>query len=155
LVGTIQTGITLLRLGDLTRFISHAVIVGFTLGAATLLVLDQLKNLLGLRALGTGDDHFLKRFWLTMSHCGEFNVSTLAVGLGTVAIALVLHWLNERFRLRLPAFLLALVAMAAVVWGWQLDQQGVRVVGLIPADLPSFEVPEIKWTRVRELASSS
>src|SRR5579884_3179928 len=47
LVGTVQTGITLLRLGDLTRFISQAVIVGFTLGASVLLFMDQLKNLLG------------------------------------------------------------------------------------------------------------
>ena len=30
LVGIVQMGITLLRLGDLTRYISHAVIVGFT-----------------------------------------------------------------------------------------------------------------------------
>src|SRR4051812_13879018 len=60
IVGTIQTGISMLRLGDLTRYVSHAVIVGFTLGAAVLLVLDQLKNLLGLPAGGSGEDHFLK-----------------------------------------------------------------------------------------------
>ena len=48
LVGAVQMGITLLRLGDLTRFVSHAVIVGFTLGAACLIVLDQFKNLFGL-----------------------------------------------------------------------------------------------------------
>ena len=59
LVGAVQTGITLLRLGDLTRYISQAVIVGFTLGAAVLLVLDQLKNLIGLPAVGQGSDHFL------------------------------------------------------------------------------------------------
>ena len=41
---SIQIGITLLRLGDLTRYISHAVIVGFTLGAAVLLVLDQTEE---------------------------------------------------------------------------------------------------------------
>ena len=52
MVGTIQLGITLLRLGDLTRYISHSVIVGFTAGASALLVLDQVKNLLGLRAVG-------------------------------------------------------------------------------------------------------
>jgi SulP family sulfate permease len=63
IVGVIQTGISLLRLGDLTKYVSHAVIVGFTLGAAILLVLDQLKNLLGLPAAGTGEDHFLKRVW--------------------------------------------------------------------------------------------
>src|SRR6516225_9438329 len=38
LVGIVQTGISLLRLGDLSRYISHSVIVGFTLGAAVLLV---------------------------------------------------------------------------------------------------------------------
>src|SRR5579885_2065573 len=48
LVGAVQALITLLRLGDLNRYISHAVIVGFTLGAAILIVLDQIKNLLGL-----------------------------------------------------------------------------------------------------------
>src|SRR6516225_9929335 len=76
LVGAVQTGITLLRLGDLSRYISHAVIVGFTLGAATLLVLDQLKNLLGLTAMGGGADHFLRRFWLTLLHIGETNTAT-------------------------------------------------------------------------------
>src|SRR5438105_8282777 len=48
LVGLVQLGITFLRLGDLTRYISQAVIVGFTTAAAFLRVLDQLKNLLGI-----------------------------------------------------------------------------------------------------------
>ncbi len=46
LIGIIQTAIALFRFGDLSRFISHAVIVGFTLGASVLLFLDQLKNVL-------------------------------------------------------------------------------------------------------------
>src|SRR5687768_1315144 len=102
LIGVIQTGITLLRLGDLTRYISHAVIVGFTLGAAVLLVLDQLKNLLGLPAMGGGHDHFLKRVWLTLTHINETNWAALTIGLGTVAMALFLRWINVRHRLRLP-----------------------------------------------------
>src|SRR5262249_27784925 len=125
LVGTIQTGISLLRLGDLTRYISHAVIVGFTLGAGTLLVLDQLKNLLGLGALGTGHDHFLKRFWLTLLHIDETNGAALAVGLGTIGISLALNWVNSRFRARFPEFLPALLSMAAVIWAMGLEQQGV------------------------------
>ena len=52
-------------------------IVGFTLGAAVLLVLDQLKNLLGLPAAGTGEDHFLKRVWLTLSHIDQTNRAAL------------------------------------------------------------------------------
>ncbi|HEY2251136.1 MAG TPA: SulP family inorganic anion transporter [Planctomycetaceae bacterium] len=155
MVGGVQLGITLLRLGDLSRYISHAVIVGFTLGAATLIVLDQFKNLLGLKGVGTGADHFLKRFWLTMSHIDQTNRATLCVGLGTVVIALALYWINQRFRLRIPEFLLALISMALVVWYWQLNQQGVAVVGDIPAKLPSFAFPEVKWASVRELANSS
>src|SRR5437868_13581404 len=81
-VGCVQTGITLLRLGDLTRYISHAVIVGFTLGAAVLLVLDQLKNLLGLPAAGQASDHFLLRFGLTMAHVADLNWWTVGAGAG-------------------------------------------------------------------------
>jgi SulP family sulfate permease len=156
LVGAVQTGISLLRLGDLSRYISHAVIVGFTLGAAVLLVLDQFKNLLGLPAQGTGEDHFLKRFWLTVSHIEKTDSRTLFVGLGTIGVALALHWVNSRYRLRLPEFLLALISMAVVVWYWEFDKQPVfRVVGKIPPELPSFAFPDIRWASVRELASSS
>src|SRR5256714_7120375 len=70
LVGAVQLGIALLRLGDLTRYVSHSVIVGFTAGAGTLLVLDQMKNLLGLEARGGPEDHFLKRFWLSLTTGG-------------------------------------------------------------------------------------
>jgi SulP family sulfate permease len=155
LVGAVQSGITLLRLGDLTRYISHAVIVGFTLGAATLLVLDQMKNMLGLKAMGGGEDHFLKRFWMTMSQIDQTNRATLFVGLATMAIAIVLGQLNARFRIRVPEFLLAIMGMAAIVWLCGLDAMGVKIVGTIPADLPSFEFPEFRWASVRELASSS
>src|SRR4051794_23826615 len=155
LVGIIQTGIALLRLGDLTRYVSHAVIVGFTLGAAILLVLDQLKNLLGLTAAGTGQDHFLKRFWLTLSHIEQTNYVALSIGLGTVAVALLLRWLNVRFRLRIPELLLALMLMTAVVWNGRFDQQGVKIVGQIPAKLPAFQLPELNWNNVQALGNSS
>src|SRR5687767_7724310 len=70
MVGLIQLGITLLRLGDLSRYISHSVIVGFTLGAGTLLVLDQLKNLFGLTARGDIHDHFVVRLFATLTGGG-------------------------------------------------------------------------------------
>lgn len=155
MVGAIQTGISLLRLGDLTRYVSHAVIVGFTLGAAVLLVLDQLKNLLGLPALGTGEDHFLKRFWLTISHIDQTNLAALYVGVGTVAIALALRWLNANFRLRLPELLLALICMTAIVAHWRLDEQGLKIVGKIPAKLPSFELPTGNWENITAMSSSA
>jgi SulP family sulfate permease len=155
LVGVVQTAITLLRLGDLTRFISHAVIVGFTLGAGCLIVLDQLKNLFGLPARGSAEDHFLRRLWLTLSQIDQIHWTTLYVGLGTIAVVLVLRFVNSRLRLRLPEFLLAVCGMAALVWAFELDGAGVKIVGAIPAHLPTFELPKIDSMQVRELAGAS
>jgi SulP family sulfate permease len=155
LVGTIQTGISLLRLGDLTKYVSHAVIVGFTLGASVLLVLDQLKNLLGIPAAGTGEDHFLKRFWLTMQHIDKTNYPSLWIGLGTVGIALALRWVNARLRIRLPDLLLALICTTVIVANWRLDSQGVKIIKDIPAQLPSFALPTVDWNHVHTLGSSA
>ncbi|HEV3298983.1 MAG TPA: SulP family inorganic anion transporter, partial [Planctomycetaceae bacterium] len=96
LVGAVQIVITLLRLGDLNRYISHAVIVGFTLGAAVLIVLDQIKNLLGLPKAASGDEHFIVRFWHTIRQIDQTHFPTLLVGLGTVVIALILSYVNRR-----------------------------------------------------------
>jgi SulP family sulfate permease len=159
LVGVVQLGITLLRLGDLTRYISHAVIVGFTLGAAVLIVLDQLKNLLGISASVKGDAHFLKRFYESMGHIDEMNAKALIVGLSTIAGSLLLQLLNAKLRLRIPEFLTSVMAMAAVVWAFGLDKtdanpQGISVVGEIPKQLPSFAWPQFEWSRVRILSGS-
>ena len=103
LVGGIQTAIALLRLGDLSRYISHAVIVGFTAGASVLLILDQLKNALGLaQPTGLEHAHFLKRFWLTMTEGGNVNWIAIAIAVGTIAITLGLRRINRKFKIILP-----------------------------------------------------
>jgi SulP family sulfate permease len=155
LVGIVQTGISLLRLGDLSKYISHSVIVGFTLGAAVLLVLDQLKNLLGLPAAGTGEDHFLKRFALSLSNIDQTNRPALLIGLSTIGIALLLRGVNRLVRIRLPEFLLTLICVTFVVANLRLDQQGVKIVGDIPAQLPVFELPTVHWQWIRQLSSST
>jgi SulP family sulfate permease len=157
LIGALQTGITLLRLGDLSRYISHAVIVGFTGGASVLLVLDQLKNVLGIPAKGEQDDHFVKRFYLTMTSGEPVHLPTLWVALGTIAAALALRWLNRRYRLGLPELLLAIVAAAVCVWWWDLGSTeiGVKLIEKVPRRLPSFELPLWDWTLVRALAPSA
>ena len=156
MVGVIQLGITLLRLGDLTRYISHSVIVGFTAGAGSLLVLDQLKNLLGLRAVGDVHDHFLVRFWRTLVEGGGIHAETAAIGLGTIALVLGLRWLKERIGYRLlPELLIAVGMMAALVWWLGLDERGVKVVGEIPAKLPRFAPPALDAQAIREFSTAA
>jgi SulP family sulfate permease len=153
LIGLAQTGITLLRMGDLSRFISNAVIVGFTLGATVLLVLDQSKHLLGLQA--HEGDHFLTRFWLTILH-GSINYVTTCIGLGTILLVLGIGWLNQKWRVQIPGFLLAMVFMALLVGLLGLDQHGeVAVIGEIPRSLPGFHMPEMDWNMIRNLSPSA
>ena len=87
----------MLRLGDLTRYISHSVIVGFTAGASVLLVLDQMKNLLGLKAVGDAHDHFLVRFWLTHDRRAAPSTARRSPSaLASIALVLALRWLKRR-----------------------------------------------------------
>lgn len=154
MIGLIQTGITLLRLGDFSRFISHAVIVGFTAGASVLLVMDQFKNVVGWSQRGDAHDHFLKRFYLTATQGGPVHGPTLTVALATIAAILLIRLLNRRFRLGLPEFLLGIVVAGWGVWtlGWS-RAGGVQLVTAIPGQLlPSFSIPEIDFTRASELA---
>jgi SulP family sulfate permease len=160
LVGIIQLGITFLRLGDLTRYISHSVIVGFTLGAGSLLVLDQLKNLLGLEVQVNADDHFLKRFWLTMTSDAPWHAPTLAIGVGTMALVglgrKINQWLRRRgARFPIPQHLVAVAIMALLVWVFNLDRYGVRIVGDIPGHLPQFQLPPVQWEKVQPLIGNA
>jgi sulfate permease, SulP family len=155
-IGAIQLAISLAGLGDLTRYISHSVIVGFTAGASLLLVLDQLKNLLGQKAVGDVHDHFLVRFWNSLTEGGAVHGPTLLVGLGSIALVLALRWIKKKLGLPLlPEFLIVVIAMAALTAVFRLDQSGVRVVGDIPAKLPQASLPHFDAAWIREFASSA
>ncbi|HXX49335.1 MAG TPA: SulP family inorganic anion transporter, partial [Myxococcota bacterium] len=156
MVGAIQLGITLFRLGDLERYISHSVIVGFTAGASALLFLDQLKNLLGLRAVGDAHAHFLVRVFRSLAEGGGLQAETTAVGLGTIAAVVGLRALKRRLGLRLAPELLAVVIAMGALSAWLgLDARGVAVIGEIPGHLPSFGAPAFELGELRELATGA
>ena len=156
MIGAIQLAISFAKLGDLTRYVSHSVIVGFTAGASLLLVLDQLKNLLGQSAVGDVHDHFLVRFWRSLAEGGAVHGPTLMIGLASIALVLVARYFKRKLDWPLfPEFLLAVVVMAAVTAAWRLDLQGVRVVGEIPAKLPQPSLPRFDAQWIHDYASSA
>ena len=156
MIGVIQLGITLFRLGDLTRYVSHSVIVGFTFGAGSILVVDQMKNLFGIPAVGGAHDHLLLRFWLTMTQGGGPHLATTLIGFGTMALVILLRGLKRRMNWPLlPELFVVVCVMAALVAWLGLDQQGVKVVGAIPAELPGFTRPHLDLELMKELAGSA
>jgi sulfate permease, SulP family len=162
MAGGIQVLVAVFRLGDLTRYISESVVIGFMAGAGFLIGLTQVANLLGLKEQGTGRQHILWRLWLTLTQGGSVNFRALTIGLGTALLVLLLRKVTRRFHL--PRFdmlmALALAATAAAMLGWsQPAGEGpplIAVVGIIPDRLPGFHPPDfsqLDW--IRELSGSA
>jgi len=142
MVGIIQIVMGLARLGSLLNFVSHSVILGFTAGAAVLIGFKQIPNLLGLSLEKTSI--FVESLVQIASHVHETHVITSALGLGTVAIIVILRRLLPSW----PGTLMALVVIGGLVALLKLDAHGVAVVGAIPQSLPPFHFPNIRGLEV-------
>jgi SulP family sulfate permease len=160
MIGTIQILIAIFKLGDLTRYISESVVIGFMAGAGALVGLSQLGNLTGLRDRGTGGQHVLYRIWLTLS-AGQVNPRALGIGLGTIVMVILLRKLARKYHLPQIDMLVALIvaSLIAAWFGWSkpgLDGKTlISVVGSVPRSLPLPHVPQIKLWWVKELSGSA
>jgi len=161
MVGSIQVLIAVFRLGDLTRYISESVILGFMFAASIQLGLAQIGNAVGVRNKGTGDQNLFYRLWLTLTEGDPINSKAVAVTAGTLVLALVLRHLVRRYKL--PQFdmfaSLLIVAAAAFELGWTIpgaDGRAIlRVAGTVPNAFPAFHIPDIKLSWIPEFASDA
>jgi SulP family sulfate permease len=151
LAGMIQIVIALLRLGDLTRYVSEAVIIGFMAGAGFLVALTQVDKLLGLKPTGNGDDYLLRRLWVTWTQGGPVNPTALGIGVATLALIPCLHQLSKRLKIKLPELLLTLILVSFVVWLFGLAPP--ESIGHIEVErqLPSFTLPALSHDAIRQL----
>src|SRR5271166_6700882 len=96
MVGSIQIFIAVFRLGDLTRYISESVILGFMSAAALLLAIGQVSNALGVKDKGTGAQHIFYRLWLTLTASDPINVKAVVTAVATLAFAILFRSLIRR-----------------------------------------------------------
>ena len=132
MVGSIQVVVAALRLGDLTRYISDSVILGFMAAAALLLAVTWVGNALGVRDGGTGAQHVLHRLWLTLTKGDPVNLKAVIVSAATLGLALLLRRAVRCYRL--PQFdmlaVLVVVSAGAYFAGWT---EPVGIVGGQPS----------------------
>lgn len=138
LVGIIQIGMGLARVGALLNFVSHAVLLGFTAGAAVLIAFKQLPGLLGIEIAKTSV--FYEHLYNVVTHLHRTQLITLGLGLITIVVILAV----KRLRPNWPGTLIAMVLVGTLVSVFGLDRRGIAVVGAIPRSLPPFSVPEIE-----------
>jgi SulP family sulfate permease len=161
LVGTFQILIAVFKLGDLTRYISESVILGFLLAAAVLIAVGQLGNALGVKDQGTGRMSVLKRTYLTLFHGDAINYRALILSVATVVLAVVLRRLVKRYGLPQLDLLavLVLAALIAYLAGWSTeDHTGNTAVALtakIPQSLPAPHIPSVQLGEVGQLSSGA
>jgi SulP family sulfate permease len=120
LVGAIQILIALFKLGDLTRYVSESVLLGFMAGAGVLIALGQIGNLLGMSPRGDGRQTVLYRLWLTLRE-GEVDRRAALLGVGTLLLLMPMRVLKRRMTTPFPDLLVALVLVtaAALLFGWK------------------------------------
>jgi SulP family sulfate permease len=153
LVGGFQLIITLLKVGDLTHFVSESVVLGFMAGAGLLVALGQVPNLLGLEPHGEGHLHVLARLFVTLRDGGPVNPQAVLLGVATVAAVVGLRQLARRLGVPLPDMLLALIgaAVLAQVLGWEPGEEKLAV----PWGLPPLAVPPFRLLWVQNLAGGA
>jgi SulP family sulfate permease len=127
----------LLRLGRLTRFVSHAVMTGFLSGVAVVLVLDQLAPLVGAAPQGANE---VTQFVDLVARVREFDPRTTLVGVAALALAAGL----ARTRVGNLASLVALVvpSVGVALLGWH-EVQVVADVSVIPRGIPVPSLPDL------------
>lgn len=152
LSGVVLIAMSVLRLGFLANLLSHPVIVGFIAGSAVLIVLGQLRYVLGIPAHGESAIDLVASLATNVT---QTHLPTLAIGGATIVF---LFW----SRRALPRLLelaglgpraahnvakagpvLAVAVSAATVALLDLDRGGVSVVGALPQGVPAFRVPAI------------
>lgn len=127
LSGLLQVVLGLARFGWLLNVVSAPVLMGFTQAAAVLILLSQLRDLLGLpREIAVGQ--------LLQQADGR------AALMGTGALALLV--LSRRLSPRLPAVVLVVLAAAGVSWLIGFEAGGGAVVGALPSGMPQLFLPQ-------------
>lgn len=147
LAGMTQVALGAARLGELVNFISHSVKVGFTAGAAILILTSQLKHIFGI-SLPTNQP-FLYTWTSWLQQLPEWKPSTIIIAAVTLATAIIIY----RFVPKWPRFLIAIAAGALCMF--VLGREGIPTVGAVPSSLPPLTSPDLSLDTWRQLMSAA
>ncbi len=142
LVGAIEIGLGLGKLGFVADLLSKEVQVGYMNGLAITIIVGQLPKLFGF---STDADGFIDELRTFGEGLDQTDLTTLILGLATLAVLLVLPKVMKR----VPAVLVAVVGATAITAVLDLAQEGVKTVGSLPQGLPA---PAFPWTSASDLA---
>jgi SulP family sulfate permease len=150
LIGVIQIALGLGGAGKWVEKVPHSVIVGFTAGAAVLIINSQVGTLLGIEiARGTSVLDTIQQT-LTAIHQGQWRPQVLAL----VLITLVTMRLWKPLNRWIPAMLIAVIVGSIallVLEQYFTSFSGIRKVSAIPGALPPLSYPVLSLEHLQLL----
>ena len=145
MVGAIQLLMGVFRLGFIVNFLSKPVISGFTSAAALIIGVNQFRNLLGVDFTRSNQiQEVLASIW---KEYNEVDLPTTLIGFSAILMILLLRKISKK----IPNALLVVLLGILVVKYFKGLFEGVAIIQEIPSGLPSFGVPEIDISQLKEL----
>lgn len=156
LIATFLAGIILivaatLRAGTLIRHIPEAVINGFTIGIAVIIASSQIKDGLGLTM-----DHLPADMIEKIPALWEARETLSFAAVGVTLVTMVLIYTLRRAAPRWPGLIVAVAATSVAVPLFNLPVDTIADrFGTLSATLPTPQLPDMDFARLRELLPSA
>ncbi len=153
MVGAIQLGLGLARLGALINFISHSVVIGFTAGAAILIATSQVKHFFGI-GIARGSS-FAETWGALFTRASEIDPYILAVAASTLGLGV----LTQKLLKRLPYMIVAMLGGSLLCVALKLfagpGAESISTVGALPDSLPPLSSPEFSLGAFKDLSTAA
>lgn len=146
MTGVIQMMFGFARLGFLVRLVPISVLVGFSSGAALVIVMTQLPHFLGVPV--SSGSFALQQLVHFAAHLGSFNAVTLLVGVLSLAVLVLLRVINKK----IPANIIVIVMGIVATYIFDLPAYGVLLAGEIPVHLPLGDIPAVSAQNIVSLS---
>ena len=136
IVGLINVGAGIGKLGFVADLISKPVRVGYLAGLAITIFIGQLPKLFGYSSVGDG---LIQETDAFLDNLNQTNFWALGIGLLCLVIILIL----KRWKPRAPGILVAVVVAIALSTLLDLAGKGVAVIGRLPQGFPLPSFPSV------------
>jgi sulfate permease, SulP family len=130
LAGVIQIVVGLFKLGKFIRLVPQPVMYGFVNGLAVIIFLSQLEQ---FKDVVNGNSTWL-------------SGTPLYIMAGLVALTIAIIILFPKITKKIPASLVAIIVVFAVVLIFNIDTKQVADIASVSGSLPPFHIPEIPFT---------
>lgn len=133
------------KLGSLIKYIPRSVTIGFTAGIAVIIFTGQIENFLGLAGMEK-KEYFHENIIQIIQNFSTLNLYSIV----TAVLGVLILILIPKFFPKVPVLLVALIIPALVAFVFfpgKVETIGTAFGG-ISQSLPSFQIPELSWSKI-------